>query len=141
MSEYFSNFVSKFRNMIRRDAVETFNEEVKRSKLGFYNETEAKAAMTYNRTHKMLENSGPEVLVDTLNVESVLEALRECREQETCYLTDKQYSNVQRCINTRDFLMDKVDGIFVHDSSKGLVLIKKKEQDNGDVAPTCSIHV
>lgn len=116
----------------------TFKEEVERTKSGIYNDIEAKSAVTWNKTHIMLENTGPEILIDSLNVETVMNALTECRRDKTCHLTDVQYNNVKKCINTDENFMDGIDMIFIHDTFKGLVSVKKKVSMDKNVA---SVHV
>lgn len=118
--------------------LDTFKKEVERTKSGIYNDIEAKSAVTWNKTHIMLENTGPEILIDSLNVETVMNALTECRRDKTCHLTDVQYNNVKKCINTDENFMDGIDMIFIHDTFKGLVSVKKKVSMDKKVA---SVHV
>lgn len=70
MSEVLSDFVSKIRDMIRKDNFETFSEILT---TGIYNETQAKSSITYNRTCIMQQNNGHEILMDTFAVESVMD--------------------------------------------------------------------
>lgn len=132
MDKFFSYFAARIPEEV--NTVEVFN----RKGLAIYNNIEAKSAITYNKTHMMLENTGPELLIDDLNEENVMSALRECRRDKSCYLTDDQCINVRSCINSDRFFSGKVDGIFIHDSFKGLVSIKKKGSTGENVA---SVHV
>lgn len=84
-----------------------------------------KARITYS-THSILQNMGP-----TISVEENLTPQLVCSTLSTNPdLSDKVKQNINiidEALNRED-LLEKLDGVFIHDKFNGLVLIKKNDK-------------
>jgi len=105
-----------------------------------YEDVQARSGITYNTTHVMLDNTGPDIVLNRdINIGNIMDSLRECKENKTCDLTEGQLNNIYRSLISDNLFTSEIackdlHGVFVHDPFKGLVFIKKDTELNDLVA-------
>lgn len=100
-----------------------------------YINMESGANFSQNRisytVHNHLENIGPTLVVDTLNVENIMKILND-HGSELDYHINIALDTIKDTLMKSEFL-DKVSGVFIHGASEGYVMIKTQNSTSDHV--------